>query len=115
MKKTTLIFVTLLLLLSCEKHDKACGFNDPLEDLAWLRNVKISLGDCTCEISIIQALYNKQTIFYTALTDPLCDGYYPYVLRNCAGDPLKTYLPDDPAFSTDVTDRNVIYRCSKNK
>ena len=74
MKKHIIIIGLLVLLLGCEKSVKTCNFNDPLKDLPWLQELKTSFTNCSCEMSIIQATYNKQTVFYSAMTDPICNG-----------------------------------------
>jgi len=111
MKKLSFIVVSLVLLLSCEKNDNTCNCKDPLNDLAWLQEVKVSLTNCFCEMSIIQATYNKQTVFYTAMTDPLCDGIYSIVLRDCNGDTIKTYESVNQVTENEISDIRVLYRC----
>jgi hypothetical protein len=88
-----------------------CECNDPLTDLSWLRQVKNSLTNCFCETSIIQASYNKQTVFYLAMTDPLCDGIQTYVLLDCTGNTVKSYQSGDQAMDGRVTNLKVLYRC----
>jgi hypothetical protein len=111
MKKLSIIIVFLALLLSCEKNGNTCNCNDPLTDLAWLQEVKNSFTNCSCEMSIIQATYNKQTVFYSAMTDLLCDGYYPIVLRDCDGNFVKSYEPGDQAKDTEIAKMKILYRC----
>jgi hypothetical protein len=111
MKKLSFLLVLMVLLLNCEKNDNTCNCNDPINDLAWLKDVKSSFTNCFCEMSIIQATYNKQTVFYTAMTDPLCDGIYGYIIFDCKGDRIKTYMPGDQTFFNEVTDIKVLYRC----
>ena len=113
MKKFCFILVSLILLLSCEKSDNTCNCNNPIEDLTWLKEFKNSLTNCFCEMSIIQAAYNKQTVFYTAMTDPLCDGLYPVVLLDCNGKSVKSYEPGDQALLNEVSNMKVLYRCKK--
>ena len=111
MKKLSLILVFLVLLLSCEKNDNTCNCNDPLRDLAWLKEVKTSLTNCSCEMSIIQATYNRQTVFYTAMTDPLCDGIFPIVLLDCEGATVKSYESANQIPDNDITYKKTLYRC----
>ena len=109
--KLSFIVVSLALLLSCEKNDNTCNCNDPLKDLAWLQEVKTSLTNCFCEMSIIQATYNKQTVFYTAMTDPLCDGLYSIALRDCKGDTIKLYESVYQVTDNGISDIRTLYRC----
>jgi hypothetical protein len=111
MKRLSIIFVFLVLLLSCEKNDNTCNCNDPITDLAWLKELKNSFTNCFCEMSIIQATYNNQTVFYVAMTDPLCDGIQNIELLDCKGDSIKTYEPGDQAAYNEITNRKVLYRC----
>ena len=111
MKKLTIIISFLVLLLGCEKSVKTCNSDDPLKDLAWLQEVKTSLTNCSCEMSIIQATYNKQTVFYTAMTDPICNGIYPIVLRDCTGDIVKSYESLNQVKDNDITNIKTLYRC----
>lgn len=101
----------LLFVLSCEKDRKNCNCNDPIEDLPWLKELKASFTNCSCQISIIQATYNKQTVFYQIMNDPLCNGYQQINLYDCAGAILKTYNVTDLTSGGEVTDQKVIYTC----
>ena len=65
MKKLSFIIFSLVLLLSCEKNDNTCNCNDPLKDLSWLKDIQTSFTNCSCEMSIIQATYNNQTVNVT--------------------------------------------------
>jgi hypothetical protein len=115
MKKLIIIIGFLILLLSCEKNDKTCNCNDPLKDLVWLQELKTSLTNCTCEMSVIQATYNNQTVFYTAMTDPLCNSnIQTYILYDCTGNTIKSYQSGDQAMDGKVTNLKVLYRCKTN-
>jgi len=114
MKKITIIFAFLLLILSCEKSDNTCNCKNPLDDIAWLKELKGSLTNCFCETSIIQATYLKQTVFYVANTDDLCDGVFIANLMDCSGTLVKTYTNFE-TFSSEVTDIKVLYRCKSSR
>jgi hypothetical protein len=111
MKRLSVIAGLLILLLSCEKKDNVCNCSDPLNDLSWLKELKTSLTNCTCEMSVIQATYNDQTVFYQAMTDPLCDGIYPVVLLDCSGTTVKSYESMGQVPDGAITDMKVLYRC----
>jgi uncharacterized protein YcfL len=111
MKKLSLIIITLILLIGCEKNDNTCNCNDPLKDLVWLKELKVSLTNCSCEMSIIQGTYNKQTVFYQAMTDALCDGIYPIVLLDCNGVTVKSYESANQVPDNEITNIKVLYRC----
>jgi hypothetical protein len=115
MKKSLLIFVFFILILSCEKSDKVCNCNNPIEDLQWLKELKASFTNCSCQISIIQATYNRQTVFYPIMNDPLCDGIQQIILFDCSGNTIKTYPAIDESFGNEVTNRKTIYICKTKK
>lgn len=115
MKKSLLIFVTFILILSCEKVDKVCNCSNPLEDLSWLKELKTSFTNCTCQMSIFQATYNKQTIFYSLMNDPLCNSFQQITLYDCSGNNINTFNSTDQVFDNKVTNKKVIYICKTNK
>jgi hypothetical protein len=112
MKNLILIFATIVLIMSCEKHDNTCKCDNPLDDLAWLKELKSSFTNCTCRMAIIQATYNEQTVFYSTMNDPLCDGFYPINLLDCNGNSIKVYEPTlGENFGNEVTDLKELYYC----
>jgi hypothetical protein len=111
MKKLILIFVTIVLIMSCEKYDNTCNCNNPLEYLAWLKELKDSFTNCTCEISIVQGTYEKQTVFCALPTDPVCDVVFNINIYDCKGTVLKNYTNNFEIFDNEVTNRKVLYRC----
>ena len=111
MKKLFVIAGFIILFLGCEKKDNVCNCKDPLNDLSWLKELKSSLTECSCEISIIQATYNDQTVFYQAMTDPLCDGVYPVVLLDCNGNTVKSFESISQVPDNAITNVKAIYRC----
>lgn len=114
MKKIIIFSAFLILIISCEKYDNTCKCTDPLTELTWLRYLKSSMTNCFCETSIIQATYLKQTVFYVANTDDLCDGFFTASLMDCSGALVKTYT-DFNAFASEVTDIKVLYRCKSTR
>jgi hypothetical protein len=114
MKKSAPIIVILLLLMSCEKHNNTCDCDNPLVELTWLSNLKNSLTNCFCETSIIQASYMKQTVFYVAVTDDLCNTIFEVTILDCSGNIVKNYKTVD-TFTNEVTGQKVLYRCRMAK
>jgi hypothetical protein len=112
MKKLFAIFVTIFLIISCEKDDNTCGCDDPMEDLAWLSELKSSFTNCSCQMAIFKATYNKQTVFYSIMNDPLCNSFGLIVISDCNGNSIKVYeSPLGETFSNEVTDRKELYTC----
>ena len=116
MKKTILILTMNLLMLSCERLDFKSDAEpisaNPMEDYAWLTELKSTLTNCSCEVSIIQGTYNHQTVFFTALTDELCDGIDTPTLYDRNGKVVRTFtLVDYRYFYDHVTRDKVLYRC----
>jgi len=111
MKKVIQALFALMLIVSCEKSNRICGCNDPLADLSWLKEMKNSLTNCTCRISIFQATYQNETVFYQLMNDPLCDGVQTIVLFNCQGQSVASFSPLDQASYDGVTGRKQIYTC----
>jgi hypothetical protein len=120
MKITLGIAIIIFLLQSCSKGDKetlnACKSTNPVEDVTWLRTIKGSLTNCTCEVSIIQGTYDSGTVFYVAITDPLCNGINIPTLFDCNGNMVRTFTMDDYLeFTSLVTPVKVLYRCKKQE
>jgi len=121
MKLTILVLFLSAMLVGCSKNDKehdtqnACKSADPLE-VSWIKEIKNSLTNCSCEISIIQGTYDGQTVFFTALTDPACDGIDTPTLYNCNGNIVRIFtMHDYTDFYTKVTRDNVLYRCKTTR
>ncbi len=116
MKKLILLFAASLLLFSCDDEEKeisnACTSAKPLEEVEWLKDLKNSLTNCTCEVSLIKGTYDNQTVFFTALTDPICDGIDTPTLYDCEGNIVRTFTMNDyQEFYSNVTRDEVLYRC----
>jgi len=116
MNKIILIFIMSLLILNSCLYDKLpkteCISDNPIEDFAWLKAIKSTMTNCGCEISIIQGTYNNQTVFFTALTDALCDGINMPTLYDCEGKVVRIFNSTDyREFYDQVTRDKVLYRC----
>jgi hypothetical protein len=113
MKAILLILLIPILGLSCRKETQnACKFNNPLEDITWMKELKSSMTNCSCEISIIQGTYYNKTVFFIATTDELCDGIDAQSLFDCNGNVVRTFnMNDYRDFYNLVTTDKVLYRC----
>jgi hypothetical protein len=116
MKQLLFVLLMLVCLNSCDDDENSfpqCEYSDPLEDLAWLKEYKETLTDCSTQISILQATYKKQTVFYSALTDPRVNSVFEATtLWDCEGNDVKRFGGDEyQEFGKLVTNRVVLYRC----
>jgi hypothetical protein len=70
------------------------------------------MSNCSCEISIIQGTYSGGTVFFSAITDALCDGISIPTLYDCEGKVVRIFTSDDfSSFPDLVTTDKVLYRC----
>jgi hypothetical protein len=116
MMKILFFVCSSFLLVNCGKDEKvtvsACNSDNPMENIGWLKAMKDSLTDCSCEISIVQGTYLHRPVFFLALTDPLCDGILIPTLIDCYGKEVKTFTEADIRdFYHLVTIDTVLYRC----
>jgi len=111
------IFICGLILIGCEKSENSipdCIVENPLEELDWLKDVKNSLTNCTCQISILQGKYREKTVFYIMNTDPVCNSVFQVVLWDCNGNVVKKYKPgQNDIFSGEVELVGNIYTCTE--
>lgn len=98
----TVVALFSLLLTSCsddsmegmntlhENTKNACTAENPME-LEWMQGLKQELhcGEFSCKVSIFKSEYDGETVFYIAMTDPLCNGVLMVDLYNCSGDKVK--------------------------
>jgi len=112
-----LFFLPFILLLGCDENEftnsnqSACDTNTPMET-PWLLELKNSLQNCSCQVSLIQGLYQNQKVFFTIVTDPLCNSVNIPTLYNCKGIVIKTYTSSNhQEFNTEVTDYTVLHTC----
>lgn len=70
MRKFT--FVTFIILTVCSvgcNDDKnvetnACTTTESIDKVPWIIDLKKSMTNCTCEISLIKGTYKAQTVFF---------------------------------------------------
>ena len=77
-----------IFLLSCENNNSTttCDSENPLEDLAFLKEAKNTIDrvDCAGKSSIIQCFYNSETVFLINICDQIADGQT--LVYNCTGE-----------------------------
>jgi sulfur transfer protein SufE len=111
-----MILLTISLIVGCGKDENAskttCDLTNPIEELQWLKEIKNSLTNCSCEMSILQGTYDDQTVFYVAMTDPLCNGIQTIVLNDCNGKIVKTINSGEyQEFLAKIKNVKALYRC----
>ena len=66
--KNTIVFILTLFFLSCTSGNEdltTCGTNNPLEDIAWLKELKegVEMSASPAKAIFIQYTYNDKTVF----------------------------------------------------
>ena len=120
MKKVIVFVMSVILTLGVagctdDKFDtNACTSADSIDGVAWIEELKESMTNCTCEISIIKGTYEDQTVIFIALTDPLCNGIDTPTLYNCQGKEIRSFTTstaDQKELREKVTRDTAMYRC----
>jgi hypothetical protein len=82
----------------------------------WMKEWVADLQLCSCTISIFQAEYNDEPVFWQLMTDPLCQVMFDeitiYCCSGCELLVLKSY-DDLLEFQDNVSGLKIIYQCSK--
>ncbi len=66
--KNTIVLIVTLFFLSCTSDNedpKTCGTNNPLEDIAWLKELKenVEMSASPAKAVFTQYTYNNETVF----------------------------------------------------
>ena len=98
-----------------KKNDStACKATLSIDSTPWIIDLKKSLTNCSCEISIIKGTYNSQTVIFVAITDPVCNSTNTPTLYNCEGKAIRSFTAsttDQKELRDNVTWDTVLYRC----
>lgn len=114
--KRTLILMLLIFFFGCSKEDRygnSCNPENPLE-MDWMSEWIGKLQNCACTISIFQAEYEGNPVFWQLMTDPLCSGVIENITVHCCiGCELLVLEDYDDLveFQNKVTDLKIIYNC----
>lgn len=117
MKYILFSLILSAIVLGCRKDESknqnVCDSDNPVDTFLWFEELKNSFTNCSCEWSILQGTYMNETVVWVAMTDPLCDGFFPPpAVYDCNGEPYDfPTLKDHEEFYLYVTDREVLYRC----
>lgn len=102
MKKFILLTLVTILCLSCKGDDdsiivnlqadklNACYSDEPLK-IPWIKDLveTMNCGEFVCKISLMASEYQGETVFYTTITDPVCNYQAQLKLYNCSGRLIK--------------------------
>lgn len=121
MKIPVMVILSLYLLslsVSCRKEDNSPGNKTyvSVEDKEWYKNLMIPCDEnAVCKTSIVKALFNADTVYYTTLSGPLCDPVFSATLLNSDGEVVKIYWYSEvSAFNREVTFIETTYRCDQH-
>ena len=98
--------------MACSKEDRykdACNPENPFE-MEWIGD----LQNCSCTVSIFQAEYEGDPVFWQLMNDPLCQGVIENIEVICCTGCELTVLEDFEAlidFQNKVTNMKIIYSC----
>jgi hypothetical protein len=121
MKKYFVFLILGIMFMGCSKdatenETNACNSANPIEEVGWLKDMKSSLTNCSCETSIIQGTYNNQTVFFIRVTDPVCNSVNMPTLYSCEGKVVRVFNETDyREFDDKVIPVKVLYRCKTTK
>ncbi len=114
MKKIVTILFISVLFLSCSGKGNtitaACGVDNPIEDLAWLKDyieeLKNSSQDLSQYFFVAQGTYNRETVFVFNNCCPNCTTIVP--IFDCEGNSLGQM--DDMIKREEITGTTIIYK-----
>jgi len=95
-------------------ESKVCKATESIDNVPWIVELKKSITNCQCEISIIKGTYNGQTVIFVAITDPVCNSINTPTLYNCEGKEIRSFTSsttDQKELRDNVTWDSVLYRC----
>ncbi|HUV00678.1 MAG TPA: hypothetical protein VMW32_06940 [Bacteroidales bacterium] len=115
MKKIFLVCLLLAFLFSCEKDkfENTCGVDNPLEDLAWLKEQIESIEQTNPErlkyYYIKMAEYEGQTVFLPWNCDPAANSIF--IVLDCSGERIGIIGSGEDMISWDqLTGQQVIWK-----
>jgi hypothetical protein len=124
MKKLFIVlFVSVLIFSNCSKNENikpeeqailGSNIENPLEELDWLKDIKDSLSNRSCQSSIFQGKYQEKQVFYVMNTDPRGNSVFMVTLWDCNGNVVKKYgLGDNDLFASEVKEIVCLCVCSE--
>ena len=115
MKNIIINFVVVFIIASCvsEKPTESCNPDNPFE-MEWLQKWIEELQHCVCTISVFQAEYKGEPVFWQLMNDPLCESIITNVsVVNCWGEEILVLISyaDWIEFNKHVNKGKIIYSC----
>lgn len=116
MKKSIIpILICFIIGFSCgvkEYPASACGVNDPIENLTWLKQLaeNASGGGLSEYAYITQAKYKGKRVFYLGSCCPNCN--WALILYDCEGNRLNDEISFDDLEESKVIWHGVNYKCT---
>jgi hypothetical protein len=116
--KNVLIILLIFTLLACGDNSEdpgTCNADNPLS-MDWLQDWVEDMQYCSCTISIFQAKYESETVFWQLMTDPLCQTVFSEItVFNCTGEEFITIKSYDELFEFQkkVSGMKIIYQCKR--
>lgn len=110
--------LSVFFLIGCDDKQQSltdCNPENPLE-MNWMAEWVGELQNCACTISVFQAKYDGEPVFWPLITDPLCQTIIENIpVFNCLGEEILTLNNNNDwqEFSTKITGRKIIYVCSR--
>jgi hypothetical protein len=108
--------IAAFLLFGCDENEyeatNACVSEDPMS-VEWVQELKKSLTNCVCETSIIKGKYLDETVFYVAVTDPVCNSVFAPTLYDCSGTIIKKFIVNSKDYDNvnKIVAGEILYRC----
>lgn len=108
MKALLKFAIIIVFLISCKSDDSlpSCSFENPIEDLAWLKQ-KIKNLNSTNETIFNQATYDNKVIFIESSCCTTCN--FVSLVYDCTGKQFAI-VGEGGISSNDITDSKVIWK-----
>ena len=126
MKKILLLFILAILASCSDNNDEvivnseieiqnACTAQEPL-DLEWIKQLitELKCGEYSCKVSILKSKYEGEIVYYTEVTDGLCNSQVQYKFYNCNGKIVKELNNEESVVYYNLSGREVeeIFSCN---
>lgn len=109
MKFVLKFIIIIALLISCKSDDNlpSCSFENPIEDLVWLKQKVDELNNSKHKEIINQASYKNQTVFVFSICCYSCNTVI--TVYNCSGEKIGYIGGDNEVSWDDISDSKKIW------